>query len=257
MSPRRCALLVLMVILLAACAPQAEPAPEITPTSTRTASPTATTDWFPATPTFTPAPTREASPTPNMRPGVEELLLDEDFASNEFWDVSRADSSSAVIDNGRLTLRTELTDGFVMSVRNEVNYRDFYAEITASPSLCEGEDEYGLIVRNNSSGDHYRFTLSCDGRAKVDRVLGGSLSAHELWVENLAIPAVSPSESHLAVWANSSQIRFFVNDALIFSTTDTTIFTGRIGVFIRQDNQGTLSVSFSDLKVWALDGEGI
>lgn len=239
------------LLLLAACAPAEPSAP--TETSLPTASPTATIDWFPATATHTPTATAEPSPTPNLHPGVGALLLSEDFADDEYWDTSQSDNSSALVANGRLTLRTQLANGLVLSARNEVAYRDFYAEITASPSICDGEDEYGLVVRNNSSGNHYRFALSCDGRAKVDRFHNGSLVIHESWVTSLVVPAVAPSVSRIAVWASGSQLRFFVNDTLIFTTSDPILFVGRLGVFIRQDGSGTQSVSFSDLQVWALE----
>jgi hypothetical protein len=253
MLPRTYAVF-LLTILLTACAPAQSALPANTETPTQVATATPTIDWFPATPTHTPMPTSAASPTPDLHPGIGDLLLDENFSTDESWNTIQSDNSSALVANGRFTLRTEQNNGFVMSVYNEVGYRDIYAEITASPSLCKGEDEYGLVVRDDASGDHYRFALSCDGRAKVDRYQGGSLIAHEPWVGSLAVPDAAPSESRLAVWANGSQMRFFVNDALVLSTSDSVFFAGLIGVFIRQDGEGTLSVSFSDLRVWELEG---
>ena len=62
-----------------------------------------------------------------------------------------------------------------------------------------------------------------------------------------------PSKARLAVWASANELRFFVDDMLLFSLENAVIFEGSIGVYIRARGQGTLSVSFSDLQVWALE----
>jgi len=101
-------------------------------------------------------------------------------------------------------------------------------------------------------GNHYRFALSCDGRAKVDRYLGESLSRQAGWIQDQAIPSVIPGSSRLGVWASGSQLHFFVNGLFLFSVNDTQLYLGTIGVYVRTAGAGDVAVSFSDLQVWAL-----
>ena len=239
------------LLILAACAPQGEVL--ATPTALPTPPATETTDWFPATATPTLMPIVELSPTPDLLPGLGTQLLIDDFSDDAVWATSQSDSSSAMLANGRISLSTNETGNVVLSTRSEPFFGDFYAEISASPGLCDGEDEYGFVVRAASLGDQYRFGLSCDGRAKVDRILGGGASRPLGWLASPIIPSIMPSQARLAVWALGSEMRFFVDDVLLFSIDNAVIFEGTLGVYIRSRGQGTLSVAFSDLQVWALN----
>jgi hypothetical protein len=241
----------LCLIFLVACAPQEEVLLTATPTAVQ--SPTETIIWFPATATPTQLPVAEQSPTPDPHPGLGALLLDDDFSDLSAWPTNQSESSAAIISNGRFTLSTSLSGNVVLSTRNEPAFGDFYAEITASPGLCEGEDEYGFIIRSASLGDQYRFGLSCDGRAKVDRILSAAASRPLGWISSPIIPSIMPSNVRLAVWASGSEMRFFVDDVFLFSLENAVIFEGGLGVYVRARGQGTLSVSFSDLQVWALE----
>jgi len=239
------------LLILTACAPQGEIL--ATPTALPTLPATETTDWFPATATPTLMPTAEHSPTPDLLPGLGAQLLNDVFSDDSVWATSQSDSSTAILANGRITLSTNENGNVVLSTRSEPLFGDFYAEISASPGLCEGEDEYGFVVRSASLGDQYRFGLSCDGRAKVDRILGGAASRPLAWLASPIIPSIMPSQAKLSVWASGSELRFFVDDVFLFSLENAVIFEGTLGVYIRARGQGTLSVAFSDLQVWALD----
>jgi hypothetical protein len=126
---------------------------------------------------------------------------------------------------------------------------DFYAEITASPTLCRDQDEYGLLLRVSEDQDYYRFSLSCDGHARLDRVIGQDASSPQPWVLSGAIPPGAPSVSNLAVWAAGSEIRFFVNDEYLFTIHDPVLPTGLLGVFARSASDMAVTVNFSDLVV--------
>ena len=223
--------------------------PSETPTLAPSATPT--TQWFPPTPTASPFPTANATPTPDQRPGIGELLLEDDFSEAEVWTTGRDDEGVVMVSGGTIYLGLNAGGSYLFSTRTSPVFRDFYVELTASPTLCRGEDEYGLLIRGRD-GDHYRFALSCDGRAKVDRYLGGSLSRQAGWVQNQSIPSVIPGNSRLGVWASGSQLHFFVNDLFLFSVNDTQLYLGTIGVYAHTSGAGDISVSFSDLQVWAV-----
>jgi hypothetical protein len=239
-----------LLLALSGCRVTFAPAsPSETPTPSPTATPT--TQWFPPTSTPSAVPTPNATPTPNLRPGIGELLLEDDFSDDSVWTTGRDDNGVAQVSGGTLLLGLNEGRSYLFSTRNSPVFKDFYAELTANPSLCRGDDEYGLLIRNND-GDHYRFALSCDGRAKVDRFLGGNLTRQAGWVQDQAVPAVVPGSSRLAVWASGSQLHFFVNDLYLFSVNDTQLFLGSLGVFVHTAGEGDVSVSFSDLQVWAV-----
>lgn len=240
-----------LLLVCSACFPARAALP---PTETPLPSPsaTATIVWFPPTPTYTPFPTVAPSPTAELRGGLGDLLLEDDFSDAAPWSTSSDDNASVTVASGRINLILNSADDYVLSTRTSQNFLDFYVEITATPNFCHGEDEYGLIIRD-LDGDHYRLALSCDGRVKVDRSYNG-LSRQAGWLESGAIPSVAPSSSRLAVWAVGSEMRFFVNDLYLFTVTDSLLYKGTIGVFVHTAGQDDVSVSFSDLKVWGVDG---
>lgn len=244
--------LLLAALLLAGCivpeAIEAGPEETLAPMATATETPV----WFPPTPTASPFPTLVVSPTADMRPGIGQLLLEDDFSDPLFWPTGKSADGSVQVSNGRLSLVLNATRSYLFSLRNSPIFGDFYAEITATTNFCGTEDEYGLLVRG-LDGDHFRFALSCDGRAKVDRFHNGSLSRQVGWVSSGAIPAVAPASSRLGVWAAGSQMHFFVNDMYLFSITDSLLFRGAVGAFVHTAGEGDVSVTFGDLKVWQVD----
>lgn len=238
--------------LLAACVDvpaTEEPALE---TPTPSPPPSETPVWFPATLTPSPFPSPVVNPTEDLRAGIGELLLEDDFSESQAWSTSMDGDAMASVSNGRLNLVLKETRSYLITTRSLPSLADFYVEITASPNFCHGEDEYGLVLRA-AGGNHFRFALSCDGRAKVDRYYGGSLSRQAGWLASGAIPALAPSSSKLAVWARGGQLHFFVNDFYLFSVTDSQLFQGTLGAFVRTSGERDMSVSFLDLKVWQVE----
>lgn len=235
-------------ILLAACSPV-----NLTPFSTRTPeitlTPSPTIDWFPVTETPTNVPTTEPSPTPNLRPGVGSIVLRDDFEEGEVWSQVTTTNSSVTVISDRLTLALSRPSSFLFTLRNKPVFTDFYAEITAEPSLCTGADEYGLLVRATTTQNFYRFSLSCDGRGRVNRLSKDKVGSIIPWTANGAIPSGMLSTSRLGVWALKDEIRFFINDYFLFSIRDTIYYHGMLGVFVRAAGETPVTVSYSDLVV--------
>lgn len=238
----------LVLFYLSACAPiETTPFPIDTPTSVPTS--TETIVWFPPTNTPTIFPSPVITPTEELRPGLGEVLLQDEFDTGGAWSLITGETSSVSIINNHLTLALSEPSSFLFSTRHEPVFGDFYVEITASPSLCQAADEYGLLVRVSGSLEYYRFSLSCDGRARLDRFYGGQISSIVPWVSHGIIPPGVPSSSRLAVWALGEQLRFFVNDQFLFSARDTVLYTGTLGVFVRTAGETPVTVSFTDMVV--------
>lgn len=223
--------------------------PTPTVTNTPTLTPTPTTVWFPPTHTYTPFPTPDASPTPDVNPEYGLLILTDQFEEERMWMIGRFSGGVVSLGKRELTLAVSSERGYLSSLRRQTNLADFYAEITASPSLCRGEDEYGILVRASESS-FYRFSLSCDGRARLDRFASGAASSPQTWVMSAAIPPGAPSESRLAVHAVGKEMRFYVNGHFLFSVRDGLLPEGSIGVFARASGDTPITVNFSNLEVY-------
>lgn len=250
---KTCSLL-LGLLLLAACLPLNSPLPTETPilTATQTPIPTPTIVWFPpsTTPTLLAFPTYTA--TPEMKPGIGAETLSDDFsdASASVWDTATSNQGSAAINHNRLTLVVQ-PKYYLASMRHELIVSDFYAEITARPSLCRGEDNYGLVVRGVGSS-FYRFVLACNGQVRAERISGGTrLPIHEP-VPSGDAPA-APGEVRIGVWAVGGDLRLFLNGRYQFSVTEGSFPSGGLGVFVRSTGDTPTTVTFSDLKVYEVD----
>lgn len=257
MKPLFLALLPLLLLAgLTACSPLATPLPP-EPTSTPlppTHTPTSTIVWFPPTPTNTPFPTPTGiiTPTLDVRPQYGDLLFSDEFEDRSLWILGRGSAGSIAISNNELTVAVSEPRGYLYSLRKQPALSDFYAEITASPSICRGADEYGLLLRFSKAQDFYRFSLTCDGQVRLDRFLAGRASSPQPLIFSGAVPPGAPSMSRLAVLAQGKEMRFFVNGEYQFTVRDSSLPNGGLGVFARASGDDAVTVNFSDLSVYNL-----
>ncbi len=250
MRPFPFLLLLCGFLLLAACLPLDATLATATAAPTDLASQTPTIVWFPpsATPTLLAVPTYTG--TPEMSPGIGGVILRDDFSDDSVWDTAVSDNGSAAIGRDRLILTVQ--PGFYLSsMRREMPLSDFYAEISAHPSLCRGEDNYGIIVRGVGSS-FYRFVLSCDRQVRAERVNGGTkLPIHESVPSGDAPGA--PGEVRIGIWAVGSEMRLFLNGRYQFSVTEPSFPGGAFGVYVRSTGDTPVTVTFSDLEVHEVD----
>lgn len=241
---------VVLVFFLASCLPTT-PLP-LQPTETSTPSPTAspTIIWFPPTATNTPLPTVATTPTQEQLPGLGPTLLRENFSSLESWVIGNPGSGTVALGIQEITLAITIPRSYLYSYRTDPVLDNFYAEITANPSLCAGMDEYGVLFRYNSPVDFYRFSMSCDGRTRLDKLVGGTASSPQPWLESVSVPRVAPSSSRIGIRAVGSEMQFYINDELQFGVKDRILSSGFIGVFARSAGENALTISFSDLVIY-------
>jgi len=245
-------LIVTFGLLLTACSGTgldsitATPRPP-TPTPLQTPTPV----WFPATTTPSPQPVRTQLPTPEMLIGLGSIIATDDFSRSSTWDTAASNEGSASISRGRLTLAVQ-PGVYLISLQRDVVVGDFYAEITARPSLCRGEDEYGILARANAV-TYYRFALTCNGYAHAERI--SVREKHDLHEPVLSgdVPPGAPGEVRIGVWAAGPELRLFLNGRYQFSIVDYNLASGTVGVFARAAGGTPVTVTFSDLVVRAVD----
>ena len=243
--------LLAMTLFMTSCLPLGSTLPTATPLPIDTQPPTPTIVWFPpsATPTLLTFPTYTG--TPEMKPGVGSETLTDDFSDKKLWDTAVSDQGSAAISLNRLSLAIQ-PGVYLSSFRRDSTFGNFYAEITARPSLCRGEDNYGVIVRGIGSS-YYRFVLSCNAQIRAERVNGGIRLPLLEPVSSGDAPRGAPGQVVIGVWAVDSEMRLFLNGRYQFGIKDRSFPSGAIGVFVRSENDTPMSVTFSDLKVYDVD----
>jgi hypothetical protein len=244
----RILLIFLFAFMLTGCASAANDSLLIDSTATETPIPSPTIVWFP--PSATPSPQALATqvPTPEQKPGVGAVTLTDDFSSPDLWNVASSNEGSAAISDKQLTLVVG-PGVYIISLRKELILNDFYAELTASPSLCRGEDEYGLLVRA-SAVTYYRLVLICNGTLRLDRVKGNSHQTLQSAVPSSDAPTGVPGEVRMGVWAVGSDLRFFLNGRYQFSVNDKNYPSGTIGAFAHSVADTPVAVTFSNLTVY-------
>lgn len=244
-------LLVLLTVSLSllACATLT---PTLTPTlPPATPSETPTIRWFPPTNTPTPRPTRTQAPTLELLPGVGTLLFADSFRSDLPWDLTPPGKASVQMQEGRLVLSLASGPQRLVTLRREPFLTDFYAEATAALSLCRDGDQYGLMVRA-SSESHYRFVLACNGMARLERVRSGLTEVMQNWLPSGDVPPGAPAEVKIGVWTAGAELRFLLNDHLLFVQRDPYVRSGLLGFFAYAAGTTPVVVSFSDLHVFAV-----
>lgn len=163
--------------------------------------------------------------------------------------LTNSSRGTTTVAKGELTVALVESGAYLSTVREEPNLKDFYAEITANTSLCSDFDEYGMLIRVASPADFYRFSLSCNGHVRVDRISGGIASSPQPWMYSSAVPSAAPSISRLGVWAVGKELRFFVDNFHQFTVEDPLIPNGALGVFARSAGERAVTVSFENLVV--------
>jgi hypothetical protein len=182
-----------------------------------------------------------------MRPGLGEIFLEDDFSDPASWNVAASNQASASVENNRLTIAVQ-SGVFMLSLRSDFPLSNYYAEITARPSLCRGEDHYGVLVRASASS-YYRFALACNGTVRAERISGGTrLILHEP-VPSADVPPGAPGEVRIGVWAVGRDIRLFLNGRFQFGISDPSFPGGTIGVYARSSGDTPTVVSFQNLVV--------
>jgi len=187
-----------------------------------------------------------------MRPQLGEVLFEDDFTDPKAWQLGQTSTGSIAFGTNELTIAIGEMNATLTSLREVPTFSDFYLEITAAPSMCRELDEYGMLFRVTSASDFYRFSLSCNGQVRLDRLIGGDASSPQPWMMSGAVPPGAPSSSRIGIAANGSKMDFFVNGQYQFSIKDPQLTSGGLGVFARSTNKMAVTVNFSNLVVYQI-----
>ena len=237
-------------LLLSSCV-STKPAPTHTPITTLPAlTPTVFFPTLVPTPTFTPEPI--PSPTPDITSGLGTLIFHDDFSQDQGWIPLHSNLGGSSLYNGRFSLSVRQANAFFTAMSPVKEFTDGYLEVVVQAVLCMDDDEFGLMFRVDPSGGHYRFTLTCQGEARVTRVSEGSETAViPKTITNALIPGLLV-DNRLGVIAEGDRFRFFINGEQVFTARDLGLRWGGLGVIVRSRRGGQTTVSFDNFIVRTL-----
>lgn len=242
-------IMMLWAWVLAGCTSLATPQLQPTATISAAFTPTVTVEWFPPTETPTPFPPSTAAATESSYQDRGEIIFTEKFRTLDDWLIPRISRGEINLDRNRMNIIIREPNTYLSAVMESPRFDNFFAEITVNPNLCRGKDEYGVLFRAAGNSSYYRYSLSCDGELRMDRIQGGEVAALQPWTPSAAVPEAAPSESRLGILAESEKLSFYINDVFQFSVKDAGMREGTMGVFARSVGGQAVTVSFSNLII--------
>lgn len=249
-----CAALAVCTLASSGCSsvPTIAAPPVAIPEFTTTAAASTEIVWFPATETPALASRVTREPTPEQKPGVGELVIQDDMSSSTHWNAAGSGNAAATVSERGLTISAQPGGPGVVSLHRSAVFGDMYMEVTARTNLCRDRDAYGIVFRAPNEVAHYRFVSVCDGTAAAERVSLGGPRVLQPPTASADVPLGAPGEVRLGVWALGSELRFFLNDRYQFTVSDGNYPAGGVGVFVQARGQTPAVVTFSDLAIFRL-----
>jgi hypothetical protein len=198
-------------------------------------------------PSTTYTPEQNPTTTPSPLNGLGEALYQDDFDLNSGWEIGASEIGGASLINGRLSLAIRRPNAFLFVRSPAPRVTDFFLEAILRSELCTDGDEFGVAFRINDQAEHYRFGLTCDGNARVSRVLAeGEIALVPLTQTYVVVPGLMV-DNRIGVWASGNTFRFFINEAEVFSARDNALRSGDTGLYVRSRRGGQTSVSFDSI----------
>lgn len=242
--------LVAAALLLAGCADSPPPPAEPSATATLRPTPTVSIPTLIPTASVTPAPT--SSPSPALLADVGAIAFDARFTDDEGWAVGSDTGGGASLSSGSLVLAVSLANASRYVLAPAPPVADFLLEASLRASLCAGTDEIGVMFRVSPQGDHYRFTLDCQGDVRVTRVTGGAAVSLAGPVDVPGAIPGAPARNRLSVLGRGDSFTFLVNGEQVLRLRDPLLPSGQVGFFVRSSSQGQTTAALDALRLWTL-----
>jgi len=246
------------LVLISGCSnllPSPTPVPP-TPTVTQTAIPTPTIDWFPATPTPTLIAASSPTPQPTLeaqREGITALLIDDNFTDERLWTTPQGPAGNVAFGSENLSLAVARAETSLSSVSQHELPANFYLEITVQTSLCQPQDEAGLIFGRQSENDFYRLLINCAGEFRFELVQGGQRIVLRDWEDATRMELGLAATNRLGLWVYQGEFQLFINDVFQVSESIARDRSGGLGVFARTVSGSAMTVKFSDLQIYQVE----
>jgi hypothetical protein len=242
--------------LLAGCTiemitPAAAPIPTETPTPELPLS--ALLPTVDQRPTRTPSLTPSGTPDPEKpADALQRIFYDPLDDAQSGWNLTHNDAGTVDFSSGMLVFTVNAPYTSLTSALPREIPSDAYIEVTVQTLMCgEGVDTFGIIFRR--AGDYsYRYAVTCNGRLRFERFKGFDMDGASVWKDTLGLLPGAPAENRISVLVRQNIFRFFVGGVEVFTGQDPMSPAGGIGLFIRTEKSGSLSVGFDNLSVYTI-----
>ena len=101
----------------------------------------------------------------------------------------------------------------------------------------------GLLFRATSPQDFYRFSITCSGETRLERVVDGQPFVIRDWAFSPDAPLGAPGEVTLAVSVSGQDLEFFLDDRFQFSIQDGIFSEGGLGLYLRASSDSPVTVN--------------
>jgi len=243
---------VVTLICLGACQTEDNHTPEVTVTLVPpTLQPSPTFDWFPRTPTPTPAIPMTPEPTESTpsSPQPEDLIASDDFADQQTWQTSSGASGTVAYEVNALSLAVSGGKNTLTSISSHELPFDFYLELNLDAQMCSPEDQYGLILWNNSSSGTFRVWFSCAGHVMLDRVLPSGTTVLQKWQTARKFQIGSPAKNRIGIRSQNNSLEISVNGTNQFTYSPLNKLSGPLGVIAQSSGDLPLTIQLSNLQI--------
>jgi len=231
--------------------PASTPMPSPTLVATRVASPTSTPSPVPQ-PTATILP-----PTVTAEARVPEgTLLIEDFSDpSSGWELQTTEEYALEYVEGEYRITVHASDLAVWGrPPRAYEFTDLVIEADARQAAGPEDGDYGIVVRSKGDSDFYLFAVnSHHGMYSVQMSQGAVWTDLAEWTESTAVYREG-EVNHLKVECLGETMRFYANGELLTDVTDTTYYSGNVGLLAETFEEGGLVVRFDNVRVQVLKG---
>jgi tRNA A-37 threonylcarbamoyl transferase component Bud32 len=226
------------------------------PTATPEPPPTQTVVFV--LPTAIPPTTSPLPTATNVLVSSGEILLEDDFSGGSDWGTLTSAESSVEYADNALHMQVFKENYVVWSTPNDETYNNIHLEVTVKNSDTDPTTAFGFICAQQSKdwsfyylaatpGGEYAIIKATDGESDVFLTESGSWESSVLWTRN------APSY-RVGADCGNGRLTLYVDGKQIFSTTDTTYGSGRVGLFTWSGSKATSAdVTFDDFLVRSRD----
>lgn len=210
------------------------------------------------TETITPTPVETVTPTPTITPTLElgNPTLRNQMDSNVPFGLQSPyeDANSYfAVSNGVMIMKSFNTAGYRGWRLTSQIPANIYLQAIYNVQACSGQDQYGLVLRapDYGSGYGYYLGITCDGQYRFTRWDSGGVNSIASGSDP-AILAGTGQTNRLAIRAEGSTFKIYVNDKMIKEVSDSGITgSGHYGLFVA-GTSGGLVVDTDEIAYWKL-----
>jgi uncharacterized protein YraI len=265
-------LILLLALVLAACATQQPTTPEVdqglptpqppeanqdlpTPQPVEATPPAEPTAPAVVEPTATAAPVVQASGDPAVILGEPDGVDHFDNADN--WTLFDNECFKSEITDGKYIMTAKGLEGIVCWEVSWPEIKDFYYEVSINmPEPCQPDDRFGLLFRAPDNNRGYLYGLTCDGRYTMTMWDGENTTVIVEPATSEFITTGPEAVNRIGVVAYGGSYFLYANGVLLTEAQDLTyIQEGKLGLFVRASTDQGFVVQYDDLGVWLLDDQ--